>query len=366
MIDGMPVIDAVLHGVHFSPRNFCAERVVDVEQAARDVYEGLHRGLSPRDAPEYLLDPQTYLGGELTVDTHAWANFAECQTDIGIYHVVNFWALQDGGSNYAMGRALQERLPGRIWMYGGVKNPFGDLSATIEEIDQQIEEAGIIGLKLYPGYWDRGELRPYYIDDPEHALPLIEHCRSRGLMHMAVHKAIPIGPVVPQAVHNVADVEQPAQLFPDMTFEIVHGGFAFLDETLLVAADFPNVWMNLEGVPAWLNYAPRRFGEILGRMLESGLGDRTVWSTGSAQAHARPQIEKFAAFEMPEDLQAQYGYPEVTREIKAKIFAGNFARLHGWDLDQMVKDIPNDELRQAQENGPASPWSQAAVMAESV
>ena len=34
--------------------------------------------------------------------------------------------------------------------------------------------------------------------------------------------------------------------FPDLTFEIVHGGMAFNEETAWLLGRFPNVWVNLE------------------------------------------------------------------------------------------------------------------------
>jgi hypothetical protein len=37
--------------------------------------------------------------------------------------------------------------------------------------------------------------------------------------------------------------------------------------------------------------------------------------------------------QIPDDLRAGYGYPQITREDRRKILGGNFARIMGIDLE---------------------------------
>jgi hypothetical protein len=51
------------------------------------------------------------------------------------------------------------------------------------------------------------------------------------------------------------------------------------------------------------------------------------------------------AFELPDDLKAEYGV-DLTDEIKHKIIGGNIARLYGIDIESKLKSLENDEIAQ--------------------
>jgi hypothetical protein len=58
--------------------------------------------------------------------------------------------------------------------------------------------------------------------------------------------------------------------------------------------------------------------------------DNVVWGTdclfyGSPQ----PQIQAFRAFQISDEFQERYGYPALTKELKAKVLGRNAARLYG-------------------------------------
>ncbi|MYL08079.1 MAG: hypothetical protein F4015_01030 [Acidimicrobiia bacterium] len=65
-------------------------------------------------------------------------------------------------------------------------------------------------------------------------------------------------------------------------------------------------------------------------------------------------IEALAAFEMPEHLVEGYGYPELTKDHKAKILGGNFGRMHGLDLAARIDAIEDEYSARAEL---ADPWS---------
>src|SRR5204863_398140 len=74
---------------------------------------------------------------------------------------------------------------------------------------------------------------------------------------------------VPSAPFDPVDVAGAAVAFPDLTFEVVHGGMAFLEETAWQIQRFPNVCVNLEGSSAYLlQRAPRKFAELIGSLLQ--------------------------------------------------------------------------------------------------
>jgi hypothetical protein len=65
----------------------------------------------------------------------------------------------------------------------------------------------------------------------------------------------------------------------------------------------------------------------------------------------------FWNFEIPADLQEQYGYPALTREIKQNILGRNHARVLGWDVAALQTKLADDEFGLRKQL--AEPWSGA-------
>ena len=85
MLDGMFVIDAVAHGLHFAPENqAAADQHPDV---GLQEYERVHLRFAPTSRPEYVLDRERWLRGA-DPELLARALFAESATDFAIYHGV--------------------------------------------------------------------------------------------------------------------------------------------------------------------------------------------------------------------------------------------------------------------------------------
>ena len=66
------------------------------------------------------------------------------------------------------------------------------------------------------------------------------------------------------------------------------------------------------------------------------------------------------AFELPEDLKAEYGV-DLTMETKQKIIGGNIMRLYGVDAENKQKAFENDEVAQRKRAYVASEAGQAAA-----
>jgi predicted TIM-barrel fold metal-dependent hydrolase len=176
---------------------------------------------------------------------------------------------------------------------------------AVEAIDELVDEHGVGGIKFYPADIVDGVLTPVDLGDEKVCFPVIERARARGLKVIALHKAMPLGPT-PVQLMTGRDVEVAAAAFPDMTFEIVHGGLAFLDETALELECYPNIYINL--------------------------------------------------------LIRGYRYPELTREVKEKILGLNFAAMHGLDIAALREATATDEFALRTEL--AAPWSAASRVAE--
>jgi predicted TIM-barrel fold metal-dependent hydrolase len=349
MIDGAFVIDAVTHGYHFTPDNSNDPETTSV---LVDQLYGLTTNFVPS---EWLLDKESW-SSAADPDLVASALFAESATDVAIYHHLPiFGLLKDGGSPLWVGEQMRERWPGRVLLYGGV-SPWQE--GVLDEIDRLVEEHGVKGLKLYPLDIVEGEVKTLSMADPDTTFPVFERAQKLGIRSVAVHKALPLGPV-PLAPFEVTDVEEAAAAFPDLFFEIVHGGLAFLEETAWLVARFPNVAVNLEGTSYSVLKAPALFAQVIGTFLNFGAGDRIIWATGAMAVHPRPFVEALWNFQMPPELSLGFGLPELSTEIKRGILGENIARILGLDIEAIKREIEGDEFAQRQEL--AQPWSRATA-----
>ena len=189
------------------------------------------------------------------------------------------------------------------------------------------------------------------MDDPKIAFPLFEKAAELGIKTIGVHKAIPLGPAPTGASFHPGDVEGAAEHFPELNFEIVHGGSAFCEETAWLLGRYPNIYVNMESLNIILANQPRTFAQIMLGLMHVGgdpVLDRLFWATGTMQYHPRPCLEMFAEFEFPEDLLGNYGLfgkiSQITAEGRAKILGGNVAAYRGWDTAELKRNIEGDEF----------------------
>ena len=330
MIDGTVVIDAVVHGYNSPPETYQHPLAGVVVES---LYSGYHRIFSPRGDARWQLDRERFerADGVLLGD----ALFAESQTDFAIFHDIPLYGMYRGGASPLwVGRELAERHPGRVALFGGI---WPHRSDPLDEVDRLIDEEGCIGLKFYPYDIYDGVGQATQMDDREGVYPILEHAQKRGLRSVAVHKAIAMAGC-PVAPFGIADLDDALTAFPDLHFQIVHGGFAFLEETALQLTYHPNASVVLEGASALLVNSPLRFAEILARFLMTGAADRIVWGTGCTALHPRPMIEAFWEFQLPENLIAGYGLSPLSRPQKAAILGGNIARIIGLEVEGLERD----------------------------
>jgi predicted TIM-barrel fold metal-dependent hydrolase len=83
----------------------------------------------------------------------------------------------------------------------------------------------------------------------------------------------------------------------------------------------------------WAVTAPRKFAKLLGEAMRWVGPDKITWGTDYAgyAAQIRGAVMGLRDFQIPEDLQLQYGYQPITDEDRAKMFGGNLGRLLGID-----------------------------------
>jgi predicted TIM-barrel fold metal-dependent hydrolase len=364
--NGKFVIDTVIHAFNLSEENFAYPRYAS---AINELILGV-TGIVPSG---YGL-PRDAVIRDWPIEDAANMVFRESHTDVAVYHPVPIFAYKDGQSAFPKGVEAIKRWPNRfIGMYVSL-DPLRPGTDAIAELNRQIDEVEAagqkpLGLKLYPTSW-RGEvIDSWRMDDPKIAYPLFEAAAARGITTMAVHKAIPLGPAPTAPAFHPGDVEAAADAYPELNFEIVHGGSAFIEETAWLLGRFQNIYVNLETLTIILASRPRMFAQaVLGLCHVGGAAvlDRLFWSSGAMQFHPRLCLDAFERFSFPDDLLADYGLfdslPQITDDHKANILALNFVRLNGLDIEALRSRIDADEF--AADGGDATPYSTTSIAGE--
>jgi uncharacterized protein len=333
MIHGAFVIDATVHGFNFSLDNCRTPMIREMRSHGYDF------GVSVSPHPKWdMTREEFYDQFNHQPDVLLQMMFAESQTDAFIYHGVPLEGLYfDGSSPAWVGLQAAARYPHRAFVYLPVYPWQED---ALEKIDEHADNPNVIGVKLYPA--DLAPEGGFQISElnTDASMRMIEHCRSRGIKMIAVHKAVPIGPFREVSQYfNVTDMRDALDAFPDMTFEVVHGGFAFLDETVELLERYPNVLINLEGNQAMMRMDPPKWNNMMSKFLQVPNGaERILWSVASSAFHAQPWIEMFWQWQLPA------GGIQVTDEMKANILGANYARALGWDIEAMKTACAADDF----------------------
>jgi predicted TIM-barrel fold metal-dependent hydrolase len=117
----------------------------------------------------------------------------------------------------------------------------------------------------------------------------------------------------------------------------------------------PNENVYAELGTTWWNVMrdPDQAAHVLGKLLRYVGEDNVVWGTdclfyGSPQ----DQIQAMRSFQISEELRERYGYPKLTKEIRAKILGLNAARLYGVDPVTVPCEFTRRELAEARRRLP--------------
>jgi uncharacterized protein len=340
------IIDATVHAFNFLPTNYQADFLPDLMQM---LYQGAHIGFHPRGRDEYNLNWTQFIDSFLLQpQLLSEVVFSECPTDVMVYHGVPLQGIyKDGSSPTWVAKEARSRFPGRVFIYGPL---YSWLPSFADEIDRMISEDGIIGIKFYPVDLIGGELKASRLDT-DAAFRCVEHAQSRGIRHIAIHKAVPLGPLPREPFNSMYDLAPMIGAFPAMNFEIVHGGAAFIPETVALLEKFPNVFVNLESLPGFINHPVllKTWVELMAAFLKVGAEKRLFYASGAIGNHPMAVLDGFINFQMPS------GYPKMTDEIKSDILGLNYARLMGWNVEQLKYSLEGDVLGLERSVNP--PWS---------
>jgi predicted TIM-barrel fold metal-dependent hydrolase len=161
------------------------------------------------------------------------------------------------------------------------------------------------------------------------------------------------------------DVGPAAKAYPDIDFVIYHSGYesgqidgpyagetAHLGVNRLIKSVLDNglgpgsnVYAELGSTWFMLLSRPDDAAHVLGKLLLHLGEDNIIWGTDSIwYGPTQPVLDAFRAFQIPDAMCEQFGYPKITAQAKRKILAGNAARLYGVDLAALAASAGGDDL----------------------
>jgi predicted TIM-barrel fold metal-dependent hydrolase len=255
-------------------------------------------------------------------------------------------------------RRVVEKLEGthRLLLHGRVNpNQPGDLE-TMDELAQRWK---VSAWKCYTQYGPGG--KGFFLSD-DVGTRFIERARKLGVKNIAIHKGLPFGK---QSYEHsqCSDIGVVAKRFPDVNFLIYHSGFvsqvpegaykAGNDgiDTLVLSLEKngvkpgSNVYAELGSTWRFLMRDPEQAAHGLGKLIKHCGADNVLWGTDSIwYGSPQDQIQAFRTFQISPQLREKFGYPEITPEIRAKIFGRNAAKVYGLSAAEVKKYTHNDRI----------------------
>ena len=257
-------------------------------------------------------------------------------------------------------RRIVEKLEGthRLLLHGRVNpNQPGDL----EGMDELKEKWGVSAWKTYTQYGPGG--KGYFLSD-DIGIRFIEKARALGVRNICVHKGLPFGQRSYEH-SQCSDIGVVAKRFPDVNFLIYHSGFVSsvpeqaYDErgnrdgidTLISSlrknniAPGSNVYAELGSTWRFLMRDPEQAAHGVGKLIKHCGPDNVLWGTDSIwYGSPQDQIQAFRTFQISAAMRARHGYPEITRELRAKIFGLSAAKVYGLSPAEVKKYTSRDQI----------------------
>ncbi len=243
----------------------------------------------------------------------------------------------------------------------------GRLQDQLDRMQARAENLDVAAWKVYTPY--SGDIgRGWFLDDEQYGIPLIEKAIETGVKMICAHKGLPLFGF-DHSYASPRDIGVVAKMYPDVQFVAYHSGWdpmnaggegpydpdnaeagvnalvkSVLDNDI---APNSNVWAELGSTWRGVMSDPTQAAHVLGKLLKYVGEDRVLWGTDCIWYGApQPQIVAFRAFQMNPDLRDQHAYPDLTPQLKAKIFGLNAAKLYGIDPEAQRCAIGHDAIEQ--------------------
>jgi hypothetical protein len=280
----------------------------------------------------------------------------------------------------------------RVLLHAQALPNVGRPEAALDAMEHVANRYPVVAWKTFTHFPDAfvGDGNGWWLDDRDPAERLVGERFIRkavdlGLPTICIHKGLSLG----SPFGSPEDVGPAARRHPDVNFVVYHSGF----ETNVVEGPYTPATKNMGvnrlvtsmkragigpnqnvfaeiGTSWWfvMRY-PDQAAHFLGKLLKYVGEDNVLWGTdclfyGSPQ----PMIQAMRAFQISEELQERFGYPKLTKELKAKILGLNGAKLYGVEPNVQTCEFTRRDLERLRRqlpgaNGALGPKTAAEVRA---
>ncbi len=319
------IIDGHVHFWDASPEN---QRNIHGKQFI-DCFFGYHSALSPKEELWPKAKFEKY--GAKTMYRDLFVDGPDDMAIIQPTYLLDFY--KKGFNTTEQNAAIVEKHPERFILNGAFDPRDGE--RALDHLHELKERFGVQGLKLYTAEW-KGSSRGWKLSDAD-AYRCFELCQKLGIKNIHVHKGPTITPLDRDAF-DVADVDHAATDFPNLNFIVEHVGLPRLEDFCWIAVQEANVYGGLAVAMAFIHSRPRYFAEMIAELLFWLGEDRILFGSDYAIWTPKWLVEKFMAFELPEDIKKERGV-DLSLTAKKKILGLNAANLYGIDIEKQKKKL---------------------------
>ena len=264
----------------------------------------------------------------------------------------------------------------RILLHAQALPNVGTQRAALDAMEHVANNYPVAAWKTFthfPGAFE-GDGNVWWLDDRDGGNlgeRFIRQAVALGIPTICTHKGLSLGD--PNASPD--DVGPVARRHPDVNFVVYHSGFessvvegpftpetAHLGVNRLIASmrragigPNENVFAEIGSTWWYVMRYPDQAAHVLGKLLKHVGEDNVLWGTdclfyGSPQ----PLIQAMRTFQISEELRERYGYPKLTKELKAKILGLNGAVLYGVEPNTSTCEFTRRELEQIRRTLPGT------------
>ena len=145
--------------------------------------------------------------------------------------------------------------------------------------------------------------------------------------------------VVPQpSAHSLPGTLDRVLLdFPELKLIAYHMGWPNTEELIGLAGKHQNLYLSMSGIAGWYERSPYRGYHAIGTALQWVAPERIVMGLDLPFDDTKRVVDWVRNLQIPDELRKNYGYPEITEEMRAGFLGKNLAKLAKIEPRKRVK-----------------------------